>query len=286
MATQAKCVGLTNTKAARCYLCGSPNLTLIADIRRKPRGETDFGIPPDNYRRFIYQCQNCSVYCNIHDYITQEFYTERYSQATYSRKIHDKYREIRNLPRERSDNKHRVERVASFIDRLGLPHEQVHVLDVGSGLGVFPAELKDLGFSCYCIDPDAAAIEHALQNVKVDGAHVGTLDDFESEQKFDLISFNKILEHIKEPVQYLKKAHGFLISRGIVYIELPDGDSALEHGDAIDREEFYIEHFTIFNKASLIFLAQHAGFDCLEVENIHEPSDKFTVYGFLKPRVG
>ncbi len=275
-----------NAEAARCYLCGSANLTIIADIRQKPEGETNFGIPPEDYRRLIYQYQDCSVYCNVHNYITEGFYTGRYNEATYNHQIHDKYREIRNLPRERSDNKHRAERVANFIDRLGLPREQVHVLDVGSGLGVFPAELKDMGFQCYCIDPDAAAIQHALQNVKVDGAHVGTLDDFESEHKFDVISFNKVLEHLKEPVRYLKKARGFLTSQGIVYIELPDGDSALEHGNAVDRQEFYIEHFTIFNKASLSFLAQEAGFDCLEVASIHEPSDKFTVYGFLKPRVG
>jgi len=271
-----------NAEAARCYLCDSANLTLITDIQRKPRGETDFGIPPEDYRRLIYQCQDCSVYCNVHNYITEGFYAGRYNEATYNRQIHDKYREIRNLPRERSDNKHRVQRVASFTDCLGLPHEQVRVLDVGSGLGVFPAELKDMGFQCYCIDPDAAAIEHALQNVKVDGAHVGTLDDFESEQKFDLISFNKVLEHLKEPLRYLKKAKDFLASRGIIYVELPDGDSALEQGKVISRQEFNLEHLTIFNKASLIFLAETAGFDCLEVESIHEPSGKFTVFGFLE----
>lgn len=270
--------------AAKCYLCGSTNYVVIAEIRQKPKGETDFGIPPQNYQRLVCQCQNCSVYFNIHDYITPEFYTGRYNVATYNRRIHERYQEIRSLPKERSDNKHRVERVANFIDRLGLPHEQVRVLDVGSGLCVFPAELKDRGFQCYCIDPDAAAIEHALKNVKVEGAHVGTLDDFESEQKFDLISFNKVLEHIKEPVQYLKKTRSFLTSQGTVYVELPDGDGALEHGDAVDRQEFYIEHFTAFNKASLAFLAQRAGFDCLEVESIHEPSGKFTVYGFLGTR--
>ena len=188
------------------------------------------------------------------------------------------------MPREKSDNKHRVERIASFIDHLGLPREQVLALDVGSGLCVFAAELKDRGFSCYCIDPDASAIEHALQNIKVDGAHVGTLDDFETEKKFDLITFNKVLEHIKEPVKYLKKAKNFLIERGIVYIELPDGDVARQHEDIFNRQEFYIEHFTIFNKASLVFLAKQAGFECLEVNSIHEPSNKFTVYGFFKLR--
>ena len=45
--------------AFRCYLCGSPDMALIEEIRQRPAGETDFGIPPDDYRRLILRCQNC-----------------------------------------------------------------------------------------------------------------------------------------------------------------------------------------------------------------------------------
>jgi len=265
-----------------CYLCGSKRLNLVADIRHKPEGETGFGILPEDYHRLVYQCQNCTAYCNIHDYITEGFYTRRYNEATYNRQIHEKYLRIRSLPKGKSDNKQRVERITKFVDCMVLPRKEVRVLDVGSGLGVFPAELKDMGFRCYCIDPDAIAVEHIVQNIKVSGVHVGTLDDFEAGQTFNLITFNKVLEHIRKPVQDLAKARGFLANEGIVYIELPDGDSALEYGTVINRQEFNLEHFTIFNKASLIFLAETAGFNCLEVESIHEPSGKFTVYGFLE----
>lgn len=261
-----------------CRLCSSSNCVLIADIRQKPEGETDFGIR--DYQRRVYQCHDCSVYFNVHDYIKPEFYAGRYNKASYNN-IFNKYKEIRSLPFDKSDNKQRVQRVVGFIDCLELPHEQVQILDVGSGLCVFLGELKDRGFQCYCIDPDAVAIEHALQNVQVDGAYVGTLDNLGSEQKFDIISFNKVLEHTNKPLELLKKARGFLTSRGIVYIELPDGDGALVYGDAVDREEFYIEHFTIFNEESLEFLIQRAGFKCLEAKSICEPSGKFTIYGFL-----
>ncbi|HJX13207.1 MAG TPA: class I SAM-dependent methyltransferase [Dehalococcoidales bacterium] len=268
-----------------CYLCGSPDMTIIATITRQPSGETDFGIPAARYRRLVMQCQECLVYCNVHGYIPDDFYRGRYNEDTYGRQILEKYRQIRGLPREKSDNKHRAERVAAFLDGLGLPREQVSILDVGSGLGVFPAEMKDMGFKCYCIDPDPAAAEHALKNIGVEGAHTGTLDGFKTDRKFDLISFNKVLEHLKKPVPYLKRARDFLSSRGAVYVELPDGDAALEHGTVVDREEFYIEHFTVFNRDSLAYLAREAGFDCLEVKSVHEPSDKYTIYTFMKPKV-
>ena len=74
-----------------------------------------------------------------------------------------------------------------------------------------------------------------------------------------------------------------LTKSGVVYVELPDGDSALKHGNAVEREEFYIEHLMVFNKDSIEYLSRKTGYDILKVESIHEPSDKFTIYAFLKP---
>jgi SAM-dependent methyltransferase len=276
--------GSMSPDAFCCYLCGSPDMTICATITSRPAGETDFGIPAGGYRRLVMQCQECSVYCNVHGYIPDDFYRGRYNRDTYQQQIVQKYRQIRALPREKSDNKHRAARVAAFMDGLGKPRGEISVLDVGSGLGVFPAELKDMGFNCYAIDPDPNATEHAIKNIGLNGAHTGTLDDFEADRRFDLVSFNKVLEHVKKPVPYLKKSRDFLSERGAVYVELPDGDAALEHGTIVDREEFYIEHFTVFNHDSLVFLAGEAGFDCLEVKGIHEPSDKYTIYGFLGPK--
>ncbi len=267
-----------------CNLCGSKRHVLIAEITHKPEGETDFGIPLAEYRRLVYQCQTCSVYLNVHDSITPGFYDKRYNEATYDGDIHDKYNEIRTLPFHKSDNKQRVPRIVDFINRMGFTNTEMNVLDIGSGLCVFCGELRDLGFRCWCIDPDVTAVEHAVRNVKVDGAHVGTIDSFPFNQMFDFITFNKVLEHVCNPTQLLERARDYLSNQGIVYIELPNGNSALEYGNVLEREEFFIEHLTIFNEESLKFMASKAGFDYLLVESIHEPSDKFTIYGFLVPR--
>ena len=40
-------------------------------------------------------------------------------------------------------------------------------------------------------------------------------------KKFDLISFNKVLEHVKNPIMLLKSSKRFLNENGIVYIEVP-----------------------------------------------------------------
>ena len=83
-------------------------------------------------------------------------------------------------------------------------------------------------------------------------------------------------------LEILKKSKDYLKPDGFVYVELPDGDNALKSEGVINREEFFIDHKTIFTKQSVHFLAERAGFNILNIHNIHEPIDKFTIYGFLK----
>jgi hypothetical protein len=82
-------------------------------------------------------------------------------------------------------------------------------------------------------------------------------------------------------VRVLEKAKSFAAPRGLIYVELPDGDGALKHGNTVDREEFYIEHFTIFTPTSLKFLAENSTLSVLDIRQIHEPSDKYSIYAFL-----
>jgi 2-polyprenyl-3-methyl-5-hydroxy-6-metoxy-1,4-benzoquinol methylase len=265
-----------------CYLCESNDSILIADLRQKPAGETDFQIPVGQYQRAIYQCQNCSVYFSVHRHLTSGFYEGSYNAATYQHSLREKYMKIRNLSFERSDNKQRVRRLTNFYDERGISYSKVHVLDVGSGLCVFGGELKDLGFTCSVIDPDPLAAQHAIENAHINGAHTGTLADFATEFCFDLISFNKVLEHVPDPVVTLQQAIPFLSNDGVVYIEVPDGEHALQNGAVIDREEFYIEHFTVFTAHSLKHLTETAGLRPIKYAAIHEPSDKYTLYGFYE----
>lgn len=267
--------------SVRCYLCGSERNELVVDIRSKPARETDFGIPLEAYSRQVYHCIDCSVYFNAQNMLGSEIYGQQYNQATYSHKLFENFARIRKLPEDQSDNKQRIRRIMGFISLTGRKPQSTRILDVGSGLCVFLAELKDHGFQCYAIDPDPLSARHALEHAKVDGAHAGTLDNFSSDQKFDVITFNKVLEHVPDPVRVLKMAIEFLSPGGFIYVELPDGESVLQNANAVDREEFYIQHFTIFTPGAFDILARSSGLRANVIQQIHEPSGKYTLYSFL-----
>jgi len=274
-----------NNSCATCFLCLAHESTLVSRITEKPRREIELGIPPQDYVREIRRCSICDVFFNCYAYDFDNLYQGAYNLSVYKNKILDEYLKIRKIPEDKSINKQRVNRVVRYLAENNINLTEINILDVGSGLCVFAGELKDRGFKCHCIEVDKLSVNHALENVKVDSAFCGSLMNFTTDIKFDLISFNRVLEHVQNPVAILEKAKEFLSDRGLVYIELPDGLGAMESGGLRDREEFFIDHYTIFNSKSLEYLASEAGFRCVKTKTIHDPADKYTLYAFLKPEL-
>ena len=97
--------------------------------------------------------------------------------------------------------------------------------------------------------------------------------------QFDVITFNKVLEHVEDPVTMLARATRHLNPKGFVYVEVPDGEAASVEGS--EREEFFIEHHHVFSPASMAMTAERAGFRVEALERLREPSTKFTIRTFL-----
>ncbi|ULA68720.1 MAG: SAM-dependent methyltransferase [Nitrospira sp.] len=248
-----------------------------------PPGEMSLDRGTQAYQRAFLRCALCRHWYSQNPLNLSRLYDSAYVSATYGARFQETFQRILALPPEGSDNAARVARVLRFARSHVASGRTSTLLDIGSGLGVFPYRMKEAGWDCTVIDPDARAVEHAETVVGVKAfrgdfltispAQVGT---------FDLVTFNKVLEHVVDPVRMLERATGFLKKDGWVYIELPDGEVASHHGSY--REEFFIEHHHAFSVGSLDMLADRAGFLTLTVERLHEPSGKFTLCAFLTPK--
>ncbi len=98
--------------------------------------------------------------------------------------------------------------------------------------------------------------------------------------KFNIITLNKVLEHVKNPIKFLNKAKKFLKKEGYIYLEVPDIDKAKKISK--NREEFTIEHIHGFTKHSILTLLKNCNLKVLELNKIYEPSTKYTTYVFCK----
>jgi hypothetical protein len=99
---------------------------------------------------------------------------------------------------------------------------------------------------------------------------------------YDVIAFNKVLEHVVDPVAMLAKAGAHLNGDGFIYIELPDGEAAAV--ESLAREEFFVDHHHVFSVLSLHHLVKLAGFEVLRLDRLVEPSSKYTLCAYLGRR--
>ena len=261
-----------------CRFCKS-NKVLIKQFNRPPKGETNFGFLP--YSRSLWQCTGCQHITNKHNFnIDSTFYKKTYQRTTYKEKARSRFTNLMALPKEQSDNRQRVNFIDTFWNNTQ-PNKEKSCLDVGSGLGVFPAVLKELNWDCVAIEPDPEACEIIREKIGIEVLS-GELVECQKIGEFNLICFNKVLEHTQNPKEMLLQSTLHLKSGGLLYIELPDGETALKESGP-DREEFFVEHFDAYSRKSLELLINSVQFKILTIDQVYEPSGKFTLRAFAMP---
>lgn len=269
----------------RC-LCGGKEWRTAFTYDAPPAGEVRFQFSAvADYRREVLRCTACGHFVSVHTMDDSGLYREDYVSANYGRDgVQKAFERIVSLPPEQSDNVGRVRRILDFAaHHLAAPAREGRaptVLDVGSGLCVFLQRVKAAGWDGTALDRDPRLVAHARDVVGV-RAVCGDFASVEDPGRYDLVTFNKVLEHVNDPIGMLARAVKFLVPGGFVYVEVPDGEAAVHEGPG--REEFFIEHHHVFSVVSLGVLAVRARFTVSVIERLREPSTKFTLRGFLVP---
>ena len=273
---------ISKEKVSECFLCNN-SVSEYFTYNEPPLGETKFHLGSQQYFRTFDRCDNCGHFLARHNLDLSALYNGEYVDSTYGglNGMKDRFDRIMTLPPEKSDNVQRVKRVESFCEKRSLVGKRL--LDIGAGLGVFPAAMKNRGWSVTAIEPDSRTVKHLINNVAIDAYALDLFDlNMNKIGNFDLVSFNKVLEHIDDPISFLARGSEFLGNNGLMYIELPDAKAAIE---GKGREEFFIEHIHIFTPASLKLLTQKANLSVLKLQRLREPSGKFTLACFLSKNI-
>jgi SAM-dependent methyltransferase len=259
--------------------CAGRHLQPAFQYNEAPIGETAFDCAGKQYRRGYMRCGLCSHWFSDNPMDLSGLYGGAYVDNTYGERMRQIFDRIQALPPEKSDNAGRVARVLDFARTYFAANKIPRLLDVGSGLGVFPHRMNEAGWQCTALDPDERAARHAREVIGIE-AVVGDFMELETSAlgTFDVITFNKVLEHVEDPVAMLERAKPLLAPGGFVYSEVPDGEAASAEGPG--REEYFIEHHHVFSPASLAFTMENAGLSLVQMNRLREPSGKFTICAF------
>lgn len=262
--------------------CDSRYLQAAFHYDAPPAGETVFDCGGGQYERGYSRCGLCGHWFSDNSMDLSGLYGGAYVDNTYGARMRQTFDRIQALPPEKSDNAGRVTRVLDFARTHFAAGKVPRLLDIGAGLGVFPHRMKEAGWQCTALDPDERVARHAREVIGIEGI-TGDFMQIETATlgPFDVVTFNKVLEHVEDPVAMLARAKPLLAPEGFVYFEVPDGEAAASEGPG--REEFFIEHHHVFSSASATLLAVRAGFKPLLTQSLCEPSSKFTLRVFATP---
>lgn len=268
-------VNLFMKRQAILKCCNQRNLINSFTYNKKPPGETDFGIK--KYRRMYKRCKYCDHMFSFFNFNLKNLYLKKYSTDAYgdSRTIYRNFKKIISLSPKKSDNKNRVKRCSRYLNKKS------KILDIGCGLGVFLYELKKKGHKTYGIEPDFNLFNHSkkmLGNNIFNGSfqsYINKKDKF----SFDFVSLNKVLEHVTDPKKITNHLSRVMKKGAYIYIEVPD---VISSKISKNREELMVEHLHVFSKISLANMMMQSGFNLVEINQIIEPSGKFTIYGIFR----
>ena len=269
-----------------CAVCGGELGRQLMRIVEPDRFERHVGIGGPGYSRAWVECRGCGAATNVMasadrarlDALASGYYEVDFAGSS----IAEKFAKVMGLAPERSDNAQRVLRIHAFLDHW-LPEScrEARALDIGAGTGVFLARFLeragDRRWSAHAVEPDPVAAAHlaGLERFAVTHALFSPALGLTG---FELVTLNKVVEHLPEPIALLRDAASALSSRGVLYVELPDKLTVF-HRPPSDNILGAL-HCHLYDPASVAVLIERAGLVTLRTERVFEPSGKITIAAF------
>ena len=246
-------------EVARCNLCG--------ESRSKLKYQVDgFNIVQCATCRLIYLKNPLSIAAE------QELYDDYY-KISFSQDYHRNSAEpgLRTLW---EINDQRVQLIKNLFP-------EGRLLDVGSGQGFFLYHARQHGFSVTGVDVSSRAVEFCDQTFHIKVHLQNINEDFNFDEKFDVITMWHILEHVSDPLGFVTRIRRLLSPQGRLIIEVPNINS-LKFRLASARHRWIggnhpRHHKYFFSWKTLRQLLKKAGYDSVEKLNLNYDLSKHSL---------
>ncbi len=235
--------GAENPSVDRCTLCSSP------DVHRLFTVEDGFSVA---------ECRGCAAVvtvplvddAEIGSYYPQEYY------GRGGKRFNPVFESLIRWFRARR---------ARAIERF-VPHGRI--LDVGCGRGLLPALMRERGWDAHGLEVSATAAHHARDVLGIPVFVGDLLSSPYPPASFDVVVIYHVLEHMRDPIAALKRAHEILRPGGLLVVAVPNFESL--QARVTNRHWFHLDvprHYHHFRLSWLSRLLGERGFSVAKVSH-------------------
>jgi len=272
----------------KCNVCSSTTGKDLLTIHKPDRFEKALGVKEKGYKRKWVLCEQCGIAVNCMSRESLEA-VNNVASSYYEidlggeSELQQRFDFIMDLPEYKSDNAGRVDRILNYLSKHESEFETVEICDVGCGLGVFPSKVMEVSGSYGLdniritgIEPDSTSYNFA-KNLNQFSVVQGFFPEVVKGKKFDLITLNKVLEHISDPADMMRSVEEHLKEHtGLTYVEVPCITNAWLKPP--DDNSLGALHCNLYSINSLSSLLEKVGLTTVLAERIFEPSGKISIY--------
>ena len=246
----------------RCVLCECCPLEFSHSCNGPDKYEKWMGIS-DVKREWLY-CPDCGLWHHARNYPLSQLeriYEEGYRNVDFRgeniKQAFDRIMAIKD-----SENDTRVKWL------LKTAHTPKTLLDIGSGTGVFPYAMKEKGACVWCTEENI----HSLGFINSLG--IKCVKGIPYYAKFAMVSIVHVLEHIEDPVRFLKGLHKVIQANGKLFVEVPDAE-AFNWLDP-DHDDFNSCHTHSYDVSTLYGILKKAKYDVKDIHRVFYPERKLS----------
>jgi len=138
---------------------------------------------------------------------------------------------------------------------------EMSLLEIGCGMGDFLLEARSRGFHVSGLEVTDHLVDFANHRLGPTSVRKGYIETSNFQQgSFDIVAFFDVIEHVRNPLDFMTRVNSLLKKSGRVYVVTPSLDSWSAKLLGKNWMEYKVEHLSYFNKKAITLLLEKTGF--------------------------